>query len=50
MDNDAVGLGGVATHYPVAYESDGILYVIATIDYDENGRGAVLLEIDLGRV
>lgn len=37
-------------HYPAAYESDGVLYIIATAVYDDqelSGRGAVLFKVDL---
>lgn len=36
-----------ACHYPVAYESDGKLFVIATLNYEPAIRGAVLFIIDL---
>lgn len=34
-------------HYPVAYEDDGKLYIIATIDITDKGRGAILFTIEL---
>ena len=39
-----------ASHYPAAYEADGKLYIIATLNYDTNiRRGAVLYRIDLDK-
>lgn len=39
---------GVRWHYPCAYEADGKLYVICTVNVDEeNRRGAVLLTLPL---
>lgn len=39
-----------ACHYPVAYESNGKLYVIATLSYEPTVRGALLFIIDLNEV
>ncbi len=36
-----------ACHYPGAYESNGKLYIIATINYEWSRRGAVVFTIDL---
>jgi len=36
-----------ACHYPVAHESNGKLYIIATVSYDPTTRGATLFIIDL---
>lgn len=48
--NDVLGYG-TRWHYPVAYESDGKLYVIYTVSVDTNNRrGAVLSVIDLKEV
>ncbi len=41
--------GAVNCHYPVACESNGKLYVIATLGY-EDSRGAVLFIIDLNEI
>lgn len=40
-----------ACHYPCAYESDGKLYIIATVSYSERiRRGAVLFILDLNEI
>ncbi len=40
-----------ACHYPCAYESDGKLYIIATVSYSEwIRRGAVLFILDLNEI
>ena len=36
-----------ACHYPVAYESEGKLYIIATMSYEPTTRGATLFIVDL---
>lgn len=42
--------GATACHYPAAFESDGKLYIIATINYDWSRRGAVLFIVDLNKI
>lgn len=40
----------IKCHYPACYESDGVLYIIATADYNGQtlrGRGAILFKVDL---
>lgn len=37
----------IACHYPAAYEKDGRLYVIASLNYEESVRAAVLITIDI---
>ncbi|MBQ6824518.1 MAG: exo-alpha-sialidase [Clostridia bacterium] len=39
--------GASMCHYPVAHESNGKLYIIATLSYESNTRGAVLFIVDL---
>lgn len=38
-----------ACHYPSAFESNGKLYIIATVNYEWSRRGAVLFIIDLSQ-
>ena len=43
--------GATACHYPAAFESDGKLYIIATLNYENwSRRGAVLFTIDLQEI
>ena len=39
-----------ACHYPCAYESNGKLYIIATISYEGSRRGASLFVLDLNKI
>ncbi len=39
-----------ACHYPCAFESNGKLYIIATLNYDWPRRGAVLFVLDLNEI
>ncbi|MBQ8400638.1 MAG: hypothetical protein IJX14_01795, partial [Clostridia bacterium] len=40
-----------ASHYPAAYEANGKLHIIATLNYDTNiHRGAVLYSVDLEKI
>lgn len=39
-----------ACHYPCAYESDGKLYIITTLNYKRSTRGAVIFIIDLSKI
>ena len=39
-----------ACHYPAAYESNGKLYITATLNYEWSNRGAILFVIDLKEV
>ncbi len=40
-----------ASHYPAAWESDGVLYVIATLNYEiSERRGAILYRLDLREI
>jgi len=42
--------GATACHYPAAYESDGKLYIIATLNYEWSRRGAVMFVLDLKKI
>lgn len=43
--------GTTASHYPAAWEANGKLYVIATLNYESFvRRGAVLYRIDLEEI
>ena len=42
--------GATACHYPAAYESDGKLYIIATLGYGWLQRGATLFVLDLNKI
>ena len=45
--------GAVACHYPAAFESNGKLYIIATLGYEDmvsGARGAVLFIVDISKV
>ena len=42
--------GASACHYPAAFESDGKLYIIATLNYEWSRRGAVLFIVDLKNI
>lgn len=39
-----------ACHYPCAYEANGKLYIIATVNYEISFRGAVLFVIDINNI
>lgn len=43
-------VGASACHYPAAFESNGKLHIIATINYEWSRRGAVLFVIDLNEI
>ncbi len=42
--------GATACHYSCTYESDGKLYIIATINYEWSRRDAGLFIIDLKKI
>ena len=42
--------GATACHYPAAFESDGKLYIIASLNYEWSRRGAVLFVVDLENI
>ena len=42
--------GSVACHYPAATESGGKLYIIATRQYEDNRRGAVMYVTDIDSI
>ena len=50
VDGEKDGIAFTRLHYPSAYEANGKLYVIASIDYEGEGRGAALLTVDLDRI
>lgn len=40
----------IACHYPCAFESNGKLYIIATLGYESLTRGAILFILDLDKI
>ncbi len=50
FDSKTTDTNGAACHYPVAYESDGKLYIIATLSYEPVIRGALLFIVDLNKL
>lgn len=50
IDGAKDGIAFTRLHYPSAYEANGILYVIASIDYEGEGRGSALLTVDISNI
>ena len=50
LDGEKDGIRWTKLHYPCAYEANGMLYVILSIDYEGKGRGSALLTVDLSKI
>ena len=50
IDGEKDGISFTRLHYPCAFETNGRLLIIASVDYEGKGRGSAMISVDLSKI